>query len=73
MTAQEMDKMTMRMRRYATIKERSDLDNYVYVLAKGLREIGRDELAEELEALYDEMETVNTDEIIKIGTFREEQ
>lgn len=71
MTAKEMADMTNRMRKYNTIKTRSDLENYAYVLSKGLRAIGRDELADELDALYDEMENVNTEELIQIGTFIE--
>lgn len=71
MTAFEMDVMTTEMRyRGANIPTRIDLDNYAYYLMYGLREIGRRELADQLQELYDEMENVNTDEIYKIGTFR---
>lgn len=71
MTAQEMDRMTAEMRyRGAKILQRSDLDNYAYYLMCGLREIGRRELANQLQELYDEMESVNTGEIFKVGTFR---
>ena len=71
MTAMEMDLMTMEMRnRGAEILTRSDLDNYAYYLMCGLNAIGRRELANQLQNLYDEMESVSTYEIYKIGTFR---
>lgn len=71
MTATEMDLMTMEMRnRGAEILTRSDLDNYAYYLMCGLNAIGRRELANQLQNLYDEMESVSTYEIYKIGTFR---
>ena len=73
MTAMEMDLMTMEMRnRGAEILTRSDLDNYAYYLMCGLNAIGRRELANQLQNLYDEMESVSTYEIYKIGTFRQE-
>ena len=71
MTAMEMDLMTMEMRnRGAEILTRSDLDKYAYYLMCGLNAIGRRELANQLQNLYDEMESVSTYEIYKIGTYR---
>lgn len=71
MTAMEMDLMTMEMRnRGAEIPTRSDLDNYAYYLMCGVNAIGRRELANQLQNLYDEMESISTDEVYKMGTFR---
>lgn len=71
MTAMEMDIMTMEMiNRGAEIPTRSDLDNYAYYLMCGLNAIGRRELANQLQNLYDEMESISTDEVYKMGTFR---
>ena len=71
MTATEMDRMTKAMRSCgAEIPARSDLDNYAYYLMCGLNAIGRRELANQLQNLYDEMESVSTDEVHKMGTFR---
>ena len=71
MTATEMDRMTKAMRSCgAEIPTRADLDYYAYYLMCGLNAIGRRELAEQLRELYDEMESVSTDEVHKIGTFR---
>lgn len=70
MTVKEMDKMTRVMRDHGSrVETRIDLENYVYYLKFGLRAIGRDDLADELDDLYDEMENVDTDELIEIGTF----
>lgn len=70
MTAMEMDIMTMEMRnRGAEIPARSDLDNYAYYLMCGVNAIGRSELAAQLENLYEEMENVCTDDLMKLGTF----
>ena len=70
MTAMEMDLMTMEMRnRGAEIPARSDLDNYAYYLMGGVNAIGRSELAAQLENLYEEMENVCTDDLMKLGTF----
>ena len=68
-----MDIMTMEMRnRGAEIPTRSDLDNYAYYLMCGLNAIGRRELANQLQNLYDEMESISTDEVYKMDTFRQE-
>lgn len=71
MTATEMDRMTKAMRSCgAEIPTRANLDNYAYYLMCGLNAIGRRELANQLQNLYDEMESVSTDEVHKMGTFR---
>ena len=71
MTPQELDKMVSAMRDHkANIKTRVNLGDYPYYLLYGLKAIGRDELAGELEKLYDEIEEVDTSELCKIGTFR---
>lgn len=71
MTATEMDRMVNAMRSCgAEIPTRFNLDNYAYYLMRGLDAIGRRELAEQLQELYDEMESVDTCEVHAIGTFR---
>lgn len=71
MTPQELDKMVSAMRDHkANIKTRFDLGNYPYYLIHGLKAIGKNELAGELEKLYEEIEKVDTSELCKIGTFR---
>lgn len=70
MTAQEMDDMFCRMKDYG-FKEntRSEFDLTAFYLARGLYAIGRSELAAQLENLYEEMENVCTDDLMKLGTF----
>lgn len=71
MTPQELDKMVSAMRNHkANIKTRVDLGDYLYHLMYGLKAIGRNALAGELEKLYDEIENIDTNELCKIGTFR---
>ena len=71
MTPQELDKMVSTMRDHkANIKTRVDLSDYPYHLMYGLKAIGRNELAGELEKLYDEIEKFDTNELCEIGTFR---
>lgn len=71
MTPQELDKMVSAMRDHkANIKTRVDLGDYPYHLMYGLKAIGRNVLASELEKLYEEIEKVDTSELCKIETFR---
>ena len=54
MTPQELDKMVSAMRDHkANIKTRFDLGNYPYYLMHGLKAIGKNELAGELEVFGD--------------------
>ena len=60
MTPQELDKMVSAMRDHkANIKTRFDLGNYPYYLMHGLKAIGKNELAGELEKLNEEIEKVD--------------
>lgn len=71
MTAKELDTMTRAMRDCGhAIKNRTEAEEPVYMLCKGLRAIGRDDLVSELWKLYDEMENVDSSDICKEGTFR---
>lgn len=71
MTPQELDKMVSAMCDHkANIKTRVDLGDYPYHLMYGLKAIGRNELAGELEKLYDEIENVDTSELCEMETFR---
>lgn len=71
MTAKELDTMVnaMRTKRNKIIR-RMDVTDSIYYLYIGLREIGRNELATELLELYMEIDGIDTDEVIKMGTFR---
>ena len=71
MTAKEMDNIVKEMRNHgAKIDTRTDLENYVYRLKTGLEVIGRSNLVNELNNLYNEMENVDTNELVRIGTFK---
>ena len=71
MTAIELDTLVNAMRtKYHKVNTRTDVTDAIFYLCKGLRAIGRDEFAEELDKLYSEIDEINTSEIVKIGTFR---
>ena len=71
MTAKELDTMVNAMRsNFNKINARIDVSDPIYYLIKGLRAIGRNDLAEELNKLYSEIDEVDTNELVKIGTFR---
>lgn len=71
MTAKELDTMVNAMRtKYNKVDSRMRLEDTIYYLSKGLRAIGRNEIADELDKLYSEIDKVDTDELIEIGTFR---
>lgn len=71
MTAKELDTMVNAMRtKYNKVESRLRLEDPIYYLSKGLRAIGRNELAEELDKLYAEIDEVDSSELIEIGTFR---
>lgn len=71
MTAKELDIMVNAMRtRYHKVDTRVDVTDSIFYLCKGLRAIGKYELAEKLNELYAEIEGIDTGEIVKIGTFR---
>lgn len=71
MTAKELDTMVNAMRtRHNKVESRMRLEDTIYYLSKGLRAIGRNEIAEELDNLYSEIDEIDTEELIEIGTFR---
>ena len=71
MTANELDIMVKAMTtRYHKVKTRTDLEDDIYYLKLGLLAIGRNELAEQLAKLYMEIDSIDTSELAKIGTFR---
>lgn len=71
MTAREMNDMFWMMRDYGfKEKTRQKLDLTVFYLSRGLHAIGRTELAQQLENLYEEMENVSTDDLMELGTFK---
>ena len=71
MTAKEFDTMVKAMRtRYHKVDRRTDITDEIFYLQKGLCAIGRNDLAEKLAKLYTEIDSVDTDELVKMGTFR---
>ncbi len=73
MTAKELDAMVWKMRdKGMKVETKFGLENYIYSLAKGLETIERNDLVDSLFNLIDEIEDIDTREILRIGTFREE-
>lgn len=71
MTAKELDTMVNAMRtKHNKVESRLRLEDQIYYLSKGLRAIGRNELAEELDKLYAEIDEVDTEELLEVGTFK---
>ena len=71
MTEKELDVMVNAMRtRLHDVETRSDITDTLFYLCKGLRAIERNELAEKLVELYTEIDSIDTSEIVKMGTFR---
>ena len=71
MKAKELDTMVKAMRsKYNKVYSRSEVTDTIYYLYKGVKAIGKDELAKELLELYMEIDSVDTSELVKIGTFR---
>jgi hypothetical protein len=71
MTAKELNTMVNAMRtKYNRVDSRMRLEDTIYYLSKGLHAIGKNELAEALDKLYSEIDEIDTDELIEIGTFR---
>lgn len=70
MTANELHRMVNEMRRFGRkFDTRISVENHVYELYAGLREIGRTDLANQLFELSDEIEMVDATELTKLGTF----
>lgn len=70
MTAKELHMMVSEMRRFGRkFDTRISVENHVYELYAGLREIGRTDLANQLFELSNEIEMVDTAELTKLRTF----
>ena len=69
MTAEMLNTMVETMRKYRVFNSRTEIENYIYDLSEGLREIGRRELANQLCDLCKEIEHIDAEELAKIGTF----
>lgn len=71
MTAEELDTMVKNMRtRNNTVESRVDVQDTIWYLRKGLIAIKRNNLANELMKLYEEIDIIDTLEIMKMGTFK---
>lgn len=72
MTAKELATMVSTMRKQGTdIPTRIAMEKHIHRLICGLRSIKRNDLSDELEKLYDEIENVDTTELVKTGVFDE--
>lgn len=70
MTANELNTMVKAMTsKYNKISSRCELQNSIYYLHMGLKAIGRVEDAETLIKLYQEIDSVDTGELVTLGTF----
>ena len=71
MTAKELDIMVNAMRsKRNKINSRMDVEDAVFYLYKGLYAIGRYKIADKLLELYTEIDSIDTNELIKMGTFK---
>ena len=71
MTANEFNTMVNAMRTtYHKVESRMDIEIALFYLQRGLCAIKRNDLAEQLAKLYTEIGNIDTEEIIKLGTFR---
>lgn len=71
MNAKELDIMVNAMRTgLDNIKSRMDVTNIIFYLAKGLNRIDKKDLAMMLADLYYEIDGIDTDEIVKLETFK---
>lgn len=71
MNTKELDIMVNAMRTgLDNIKSRMDITNIIFYLAKGLNRIDKKDLAMMLVDLYYEIDGIDTDEIVKLGTFK---
>lgn len=73
MTAEMFNAMVWKMRKYRKISSRIEVENLIYDLSQAVRKIGRIELANQLCDLVDEIENIDTDELVKIGTFNKSE
>lgn len=70
MTTKELDTMVKTMRNYKKVERRLDVLDDIYVLYRGFHSINRDDIAEKLLDLYEEIDNIDTSELIKMGTFK---
>ena len=71
MTAKELDTMVNAIKtRHNNVESRMELMDSIYYLHKGLCAIKRNDLAKKLEELYEEIDGIETSEIVKMGTFK---
>ena len=70
MTAKELDTMVKAMNtKYHKVESRLSLEDGIYYLQKGLFAIGKIDLGIKLAELYSEIDSIDTNELIKLGTF----
>lgn len=70
MAAKELDTMVNAMRtKHHQVNTRAELTDAIFYLYKGLKAIEKNDLVDELVALYTEIDGIDTNEIIKMKTF----
>ena len=70
MTTKELDTMVKTMRNYKKVERRLDVLDDIYVLYRGFHSINRNDIAKKLLDLYEEIDNIDTSELIKMGTFK---
>lgn len=70
MTTKELDTMVKAMRNYKKVERRLDVLDDIYVLYRGFHSINRNDIAKKLLDLYEEIDNIDTSELIKMGTFK---
>lgn len=69
MTAKELDKLVKELRNYFHVETRMELETKLGRLAYCFGSIGKHDFVEELEKLITEIDSINTEDIVEIGTF----
>lgn len=69
MTAKELGKLVKELRNYFQVDTRMELETQLNRLRYSVASIRKYELAEELNKLIAEIDSVDTEELVRLGTF----
>ena len=64
-TAKQIKEVVKRNRKYIKIDSRVDMENMIYMTMELLKEAGYEDAAYFTKALYDEIENMDTDELVQ--------